>query len=775
MHSRRRDGVGWKRRNRAMALLWRARTAPLGSVALRALFQKHALLLTIPILLSIISPATASPQAGDGGRAADSNNSVDTATPLARAGFVTDSLDPLDDPVDIFRLEAESGKIISASIYIIDYNSSSPDRANLSLVLLDSKQREIVASRSSYRYESFRALAVSGGTYYLRVELAPGSGASGYTMDYGVGEAQILEDGQEIHGYLTDSGNRNSDWYRVNLTGGANPDRFVATMEEDSTAFFDLYFMDLWNGYSFWYDISWWGDPEERVEAVATYTGWYYLQVNAYAGYGNYVLRVLIAPGTGDGDSEPGSATQVGWNSSYRGTVDQSLDHYDWYVVEVDAGEELRASLRLEPQPVDMFSLSILSSDLSTVESRTNFVSGNPPSLAPVITISKTLVSGGTYYIVVMAKVGLKSNPADLSDRNARSDYVLSIEFSMHPPPPANRPPEALVPGIRVEFDRNTEYILNLTTLFRDPDGDRLSYSASGAVKVRVLFSEQNTATLIPSRNWYGSENITLTATDPYDARVTAWVDITVRRVALPPEIASRIPEAENLTASCGTEINFVVEATDPEHLPLTYRWFEGARELVNTTASIVWRVPAESGVVRISVIVSNGQTSTTAQWNVTCTPPPPLRVTIITPLNNTIVRRGETVSFYAMIPGLPSAQQRDYLFTWYLDGKVLSELHSFNTTELPAGKIKVTVRVMKRDDPARSGQASVTLRVVENGGPGVEWGPAALALAAIIVVVLTTALLVRRMAARKRALRKIKEKSRSARKQGRGRRGGRR
>ncbi|MEM2976610.1 MAG: hypothetical protein QXW06_03005, partial [Thermoplasmata archaeon] len=156
-------------------------------------------------------------------------------------------------------------------------------------------------------------------------------------------------------------------------------------------------------------------------------------------------------------------------------------------------------------------------------------------------------------------------------------------------------------------------------------------------------------------------------------------------------------------------------------------------------------------------------------------TPPPPLRVTIITPLNNTIVRRGETVSFYAMIPGLPSAQQRDYLFTWYLDGRVLSELNSFNTTELPAGKIRVTVQAMKRDDPMRSAQASVTLRVVENGGPGVEWGPVALALAATTVVVLITALLIRRMVERKRALRKIKEKSRRARKQGRERRGGRR
>jgi len=360
-----------------------------------------------------------------------------------------------------------------------------------------------------------------------------------------------------------------------------------------------------------------------------------------------------------------------------------------------------------------------------------------------------------------MAKVGLKPSVVDLSDRNARSDYVLTVNLSLHPPPPANRAPVALVPGVSVEMDRNTERTLDLREIFSDPDGDRLSYFSSGGERVQVSFREGDVAALVPERNWYGRENITITATDPYNARASAWVDVTVRRAALPPEIVSRVPEAENVTAARGSELNFVVEALDPDQLPLTYRWYEGGRQLPNTTASILWRVPAEGGVVRVSVNVSNGQSQVEAGWNVTCALEPPLQVSIITPHNNTRVRRGENVSFYAMIPGLPASQQAEYSFTWYLGGRVLSELPSFSTKDLPAGSLRVKVRAVKRDDPSRSAEASVVLRVGEEER-GQDWTvPAALTVAGAAVALGGGALVLHRRAERRRALREMEERAR--------------
>ncbi|MGQ9583551.1 MAG: hypothetical protein ACUVV6_08595 [Thermoplasmatota archaeon] len=719
--------------------------------------------LALICIICFLAVPTGAPESGTpAGRTADSNNTLETATPLTTAGFLSEGLDPLDDPADFYFLEAEAGRIISASIYIIDYDEQDPGRVNLDLILLNPKGEEVVASRSSYRYDSFRALAVMGGRHYLKVQLAPGSLASGYTLDYSVGEAQIIQDGQEIHGYLTNSSNRNSDWYRVNLTGGASPQRFVATMHEDATARFDLYFMDLWQGYSFWYDVSWWGDPDERVEAVATYSGWYYLQVNAYEGYGSYVLTALVAPATGDGDSEPQRATGVPYNSSYNGQVDQALDHYDWYRFDAAAGETVRASMRLEPQPTDMFALSLLSSDLATIDSRTNYVPGSPPALAQTVTLTDTLPVAGTYYIVVMAKVALKPSIQDLSDENARSDYRLSVELSLHAPPPANRPPEALAPGLSVEFDRNTVYALNLSSLFKDPDGDALRYSASGMSAVRVTFVAPDGALLSPERNWYGRENLTLTASDPYDARASAWLEVVVRRVALPPEIASLIPPAGNITGVNGSGINFVVEASDPEGMPLSYEWSAGGQRLPNTTASIVWTVPADGGVVELSVTVSNGQLSTAARWNVTCLPRPALQVYIIAPENNTRVRCGDRVLFYAAIPGVSAREQTEYCFTWRIGGRVVSEEAQFFKSNLPAGRHRVTVQAARADDSSRFALAEVFIVVEgeEEVGGSVLLYAASAAAGALGVL---AGLIVYRARARRRALEELEDRMRES------------
>jgi len=534
-------------------------------------------------------------------------------------------------------------------------------------------------------------------------------------MDYSTGPAPVVKDGMTIKGILTNTTNRNTDWFRVELKGGAVADHFCATLHEDPLVNFDLYFMDLWSGYSFWYDVSWAGDPDEIVEAVATYTGYYYLKVYDYKGTGNYTLNISVETTEGDPGSEPAGARSVPYNSSFSGHVDMAMEHYNWYRAELAQGETITASMRLDPQPPDMFALSILQPNMSTLEnwSKTNYIDGHPPTLARVVSITKAAPAAGTYYIVAMAKVGLLPTVVDLSDQNAASDYVLTVNLSAHLPAPTNHPPVASPPGMIVDIDENARYDLDLGRIFSDPDGDTLRFTAQGAVLLSVeLDAAAKKAAFVPARNWYGNENITLTAADPYDGCVTFWVNMTVRRVQLPPQILEKAPLADELNGTNGSYLRFRVFATDPEGAPLSYRWTAGGAPLAAAGNITEWKVPSGAGTVIVNVTVSNQNMSSSAVWRIGWLPRQPLNVVIIKPFNNTAVKNGENVRFNARVTGLPSSDLANMTYSWYLGDKKLYDGDDFCSTSLPAGRNVMEVRAENRSEPAQNGRASVVVFV---------------------------------------------------------------
>ena len=645
-----------------------------------------------------------------GGRTADSDNTFDTATAVGGKGSLAQTLDIANDGSDFYKLTAPSGDIISVSIFTVDWVSTAPDLVNFSLYLYGKDQVQIAASASRYQYEAVAALAVANGTYYIEVRTI--SGAGGYTLDWSVGAAQVVRNGDSIHGYLADSLNHNSDWYRVQLNGGASADIFTAQAHTGATPDIDLYFMDLWSEYSFWYDVSWWSDPDEHVEAQATYTGWYYLQVSDFSGKGNYTLNITVTPGTGDADSEPAGARPVPYNSSFYSSVDMAHDHYDWYRFTLGHGETLIAEMRLDPAPHDMFAMSILGADMSTMASTTNFDSGGPPALNRTITLQEVAPADGTYYIVVLAKVGLLDTIVDLSDANAKGDYTLTVGFSAHPPAPKNHAPVPLGPRIDVAFDANSNYTLDVTGLFTDPDNDTLHYSALGNGSIGVDFGASGNATLAPASYWYGTDNFTINATDPGGLGASVYVNATVRKVPFLPVIDGRTPADTNVTGVNGTALSFLVSAHDPNHQGLSYRWLvNGADQGVNANV-FSWKVPGPSGAFAVQAAVSNADGALSVSWNVTATAKPAIRVSIVTPFNHTAVKEGDRITFYAVAPDIAPADLINISFMWYLGTARLSELAQFSTTSLPAGEDNVTVVVTGINDTSESGRTSITVYV---------------------------------------------------------------
>jgi hypothetical protein len=591
---------------------------------------------------------------------------------------------------------------------------------------------QLAASTSRYQYESFAALAVSNGSYYIEVRAV--SGAGGYTLDWSVADAQVVKDGDSIHGYLSDSHNHNSDWYKVRLNGGASADIFTARAHTGASPDIDLYFMDLWSEYSFWYDVSWWSDPDEQIEAQASYTGWYYLQVSDFVGVGNYTLNITVTSGTGDADREPAGARDVPYNSSVFSSVDMAYDHYDWYSFTLGHGETVTAVMRLDPAPHDMFAMSILGADMSTLASRTNFVDGTPPSLDRTITLQEAAPANGTYYMVVLAKVGLRDTIVDLSDADARSDYMLNIGFSDHPPAPKNHPPRALLPGVDVRFDANSNYTLDVGSLFTDPDKDTLRYSASGNGSIGVAFAASGSATLAPETYWYGAVNITISATDPDGLNASVYVNATVRKVPFLPVLDGRSPAEPNLTGVNGTTLSFLVSAHDPNRQVLSYRWLVDGADQGRNANVIDWKVPGPAGLFAVEAVVSNADGTLTVLWNVSATAKPPMKVSIVTPFNHTAVKEGDKVTFYAVAPDIAPADLPNISFKWYAGTVRLSGLAQFSTTSLPVGEDNVTVIVTDARDPSAGGRAGITV-YVEKRVRGTDYA-ATLTAAAILLVV---------------------------------------
>lgn len=70
-----------------------------------------------------------------------------------------------------------------------------------------------------------------------------------------------------------------------------------------------------------------------------------------------------------------------------------------------------------------------------------------------------------------------------------------------------------------IKFKKNTQYKIDLSKWFYDPDGDQLSFSAKTGNKLEISI-KRNTAYLKPEKNWYGKEEITFFATDSKGGKV---------------------------------------------------------------------------------------------------------------------------------------------------------------------------------------------------------------------------------------------------------------
>jgi len=172
---------------------------------------------------------------------------------------------------------------------------------------------------------------------------------------------------------------------------------------------------------------------------------------------------------------------------------------------------------------------------------------------------------------------------------------------------PINDPPSITL-NDALTFDEDTEFSLDLDNYVIDVDNnaDELTWTFSGNNNLNInIDPNSHLLTIIPKSNWYGSEILTFTVTDPGGLSDTKNVVVKVNSINDPPVIIS----SPNLIAIEGTSYNYDVDASDVDGDTLTYSLIKAPQGMTIDSSSglINWIPSYKDAYVEVQVTDGKG------------------------------------------------------------------------------------------------------------------------------------------------------------------------
>ncbi|MDD3049961.1 MAG: PKD domain-containing protein [Candidatus Cloacimonetes bacterium] len=207
--------------------------------------------------------------------------------------------------------------------------------------------------------------------------------------------------------------------------------------------------------------------------------------------------------------------------------------------------------------------------------------------------------------------VKLTISNEDDSASNLKSDYIHVV----------NIPPEMIVP-LGIHHINEDEMIsdLNLLEYFFDANNDGIQFYVPDEYTSSISLNE-NLLTIIPPENWYGNENIAITADDFWQNRTsratfTDTLFLVVHPVNDPPIIEGYLPEESSFTMDLNSYTVFSIEAGDIDS-NLDYQWL--VNEVVQDADghNLIY-IFVQNGLHSIICRVSDEEYSLEVNWLVT-------------------------------------------------------------------------------------------------------------------------------------------------------------
>lgn len=537
------------------------------------------------VLMFVASTGFLAPLAGASGaseasgRTADNDNDFASATQLTSGVKVQGEVNDTDDTVDYFKIDVKSGQFIKTNL---TYTNSS----NFIFVSTYDQNQVTIAQT----LVGTTLLAIFNGTYYVSV--TTWSGTDTYDLTVTVEYPPTLLPGSTINANLNDSSAENRLFYRIwldgNISGTGRAEGCWVNMSElDPSTDFDLSFTDILNYQKAEaYNLSWYADPSESVSMVASYTGWYYLMADGFSGSGDITLKPTKFTTGSDGNNDYANATAVKHNGVVSGArVDQGWDHFDWYKYHVFADDTMRVRVD-RTSGTDIFNLSIYSDSMDFIDGGYNY---NPQTqqTTTFVSINVPAAQADTSYRIHVS--ALRPFGASVQgDETAVVGYTLSFTSTNHLP--------GVISSLEdISMPEETDTSYNLSSHFRDIDGDKLYYNFSGLTNIVGTFTPSTGMLKIaPKDNWYGKETLTVAVDDGFGGVVSLTQNITVTYVNHLPYVKKPIPNIQMLQGGTDTSIDLSKVFDDKD-----IAWGEKLNYSVEGNGSI-WVTIQPNGAVKL-------------------------------------------------------------------------------------------------------------------------------------------------------------------------------
>ena len=483
------------------------------------------------------------------------NDNPNTAPEIISGEVIYGSLmiQRADDYYDLYHTSVPYGKVLNASLQMLDYNYSTTWQYNFNLYFLyfdGAHYTAFAASETDNKWDHITYLQVDVSQplsvwVYVQVNQTQQGQvttlAGNYTLSASISDPIPFSAGTYSGIMDARNGPNGRYYYKLDTT---LPDNKImrCRLQCPVNGDFDIYAYNIWPRYShtnlgtLWQQNASFENSSlaniEEVDVGGSESSAYYIEVSAFDGAGVYQLFVDMDQNTPNDHNVPTKSMLVNDNYPHTSFADSGTDPIDWWVVNAKAGRSIPEFYfaNLNGANNNLFAMIVFDNNLHFKSIKYNTQTGGWPDFGtthpnPIMaTISmKDVVVGydGPIYICIQAIMNFDQSIHHIPSRGW---YRMAFTLPNDPPQYAGG-----APPITMDEDTVSQSLV-LANYFSDPDGNNLTYGVMGSsYHTRPLVDNvTGLVSFTPEANWSGTETVRFRATDDGPGNKWAECNVTV-------------------------------------------------------------------------------------------------------------------------------------------------------------------------------------------------------------------------------------------------------